>query len=141
MWPPYELLLVFRLTCCHQLVRGPNWKNYQLREVYQHLSIRGGLLAEEVKQAYRQNKEKKRQAAKNRPDGRVDDDDDERSANSCKSKHLPGGQLATQLTTMDKIARISRPGQCCTDHCESHPLLSIFSTQLNLDTTNTHIAT
>ncbi|KRZ56150.1 hypothetical protein T02_4282 [Trichinella nativa] len=46
MWPPYELLLVFRLTCCHQLVRGPNWK---LREVYQHLSIRGGLLAEEVK--------------------------------------------------------------------------------------------
>ncbi|KRX65795.1 hypothetical protein T09_9884 [Trichinella sp. T9] len=134
MWPPYELLLVFRLTCCHQLVRGPNWKNYQLREVYQHLSIRGGLLAEEVKK-------KKRQAAKNRPDGRVDDDDDERSANSCKSKHLPGGQLATQLTTMDKIARISRPGQCCTDHCESHPLLSIFSTQLNLDTTNTHIAT
>ncbi|KAL1242625.1 DNA repair protein [Trichinella spiralis] len=111
MWPPYELLFVFRLTCCHQLVRGPNWKKYQLREVYHHLSIRGGLLAEEIKQAYRQNKEKKRQAAKNRPDGRVDDDDDERSANSCKSKHLPGGQLATQLTTMDKIARISRPGQ------------------------------
>ncbi|KRX19538.1 hypothetical protein T07_4077 [Trichinella nelsoni] len=49
MWSPYELLFVFRLTCCHQLVRGPNWKKYQLREVYHHLSIRGGLLAEEIK--------------------------------------------------------------------------------------------
>ncbi|KRY37098.1 hypothetical protein T01_685 [Trichinella spiralis] len=118
MWSPYELLFVFRLTCCHQLVRGPNWKKYQLREVYHHLSIRGGLLAEEIKVDDKKQhklidkiKKKKRQAAKNRPDGRVDDDDDERSANSCKSKHLPGGQLATQLTTMDKIARISRPGQ------------------------------